>query len=173
MSVALPLGAPLRRAAPADAGRHLEVVRAERPARRVSGMAVACASVAGLLALLFVLAVLQTAIAQGQAHLDHVGAQTADRHAEAQALRLEVAQLESPERIIEEAESRLGMVEPQTVTFVPAADPSQPPTLAPTEPTPAPADPEQAAETEIPPADPAAVELEAASAPVPPSPDVP
>jgi hypothetical protein len=175
MSVALSVGAPLRRAAPADAGRHLEVVvaRPERAPRRVSGMAVACASVAGLLVLLFVLAVLQTAIAQGQAHLDHVGSQTAERHAEAQALRLEVAELESPERIIQEAEVRLGMVEPQAVTYVPAAYPSQPVTLAATEPVPAPADSEAQADTEIPPADPTAVDLEAAGDAGPPSTEVP
>jgi len=108
--------------------------------RRLTGLHVVCVAVAGVLALLFVLAVMQTAIAQGQAHLDDLGAQTSDAQAEAQALRLTVAQLESPERIISEAENRLGMVEPETISYVAPADPTQAVVPNPTPPAPTPAE---------------------------------
>jgi cell division protein FtsL len=146
------LAQPLRRqAAPAEAPRrHLDLVRPQRTtrtaeeqsrdARRVGVLAGGIA-VGGILALLFVLAVLQTALAQGQAHLDEVNAQTADRQAEAQALALQVAQLEAPERIIGEAEIRLGMVEPTEVIYVERADPSVPVPADPAAATTAPAVP--------------------------------
>jgi len=159
MSLALPVVAAPRRTPPSGGGRHLEVVREGRVTRRVSGMAVACASVGGLLVLLFVLAVLQTAIAQGQAHLDQVATQSVDLQAEAQARRLEVAQMESPERIISEAEARLGMVEPQVITYLQPADVDQPPAPVPVAPVYAAAAPEVEAGTEIPPADPSVAEV--------------
>jgi len=107
-------------------GRHLDLVRDEpatRP-RRWTPALVGGIAVGGVLALLFVLAVMHTAIAQGQAHLDDLDARASTRTAEAQELRLAVAQLESPERIITEAETRLGMVEPTTITYLETVDPS-------------------------------------------------
>jgi cell division protein FtsL len=123
--------APARRRAPEAPALRLVEAPTERAARRSTDQLTfaakaACATVAAFLVLLFVLAVLQTAIAQGQAHLDDLSAQTTDRQAEAQELRLTVAQLESPERIIGEAESRLGMVEPETVTYLAPVDATQP-----------------------------------------------
>jgi len=137
MSLALPVVAAPRRTPPSGGGRHLEVVREGRVTRRVSGMAVACASVGGLLVLLFVLAVLQTAIAQGQAHLDQVATQSVDLQAEA----------------------RLGMVEPQVITYLQPADVDQPPAPVPVAPVYAAAAPEVEAGTEIPPADPSVAEV--------------
>lgn len=124
--------APARRRDVA-ASPHLQVVRSapeegarRRPRPRITKVHVACTSVGGLLALLFVLAVMQTALAQGQARLDDLKAQTTDAQADAQQLRLTVAELESPARIVAEAQSRLGMVEPEAISFVPPVDPSEP-----------------------------------------------
>lgn len=164
MGVAAPLEAPLRRRGAPAPGAHLRVVREQERVRRVSGVAVACASVAGVLVLLFVLAVLQTAIAQGQAHLDDIRAQTSARQSEAQALRLEVAQLESPARIIGEAESRLGMVEPSSITYVQAVDPSEPLVVSPVPSAGAAGDPAPAGESASGDAD-ADVPVEPAEAP--------
>jgi cell division protein FtsL len=123
--------APARRRAPEAPPLRLVEAPDQRAARRSGNQLsraarAACATVAAFLVLLFVLAVLQTAIAQGQAHLDDVSAQTSDRQAQAQELRLTVAQLESPERIIGEAEQRLGMVEPDVVTYLAPVDATQP-----------------------------------------------
>jgi cell division protein FtsL len=135
MSASATLAPARRNAAPAAAPLlrvvHGGATQPEAERRGLTKAHVGCAAVAGVLALLFVLAVMQTAIAQGQAHLDDVSAQTTDRQAEAQELRLQVAQLESPERIIDEAQTRLGMVEPETITYVAPADPSQPVVAAP------------------------------------------
>lgn len=140
MSVATALRPAVRRG-PTAAEPHLTLVRDEprtSPARRSNRVVLGAVAVVGALGLLFVLAVLQTAITQGQAHLDRVEAQAAEREAEARALEFEVAQLEAPSRIIAEAEARLGLVEPDQVHYVEPVDPSAAST-SPAAPAPAPA----------------------------------
>jgi len=58
-------------------------------------------------------------LAQGQGPVDRLEAQVSAEQAENQRLRLDVATLESPSRIVAEARSRLGMVPPATVVYLP------------------------------------------------------
>lgn len=126
MSPALaPVTAPRRhpRHAPAPAAvprrDHLRLV--EPPARsprvtptaapRVSRRAALLIGGAVLFAVLFAVAVLQTQNVAGQMHLDRVQQDISDRQAQAQALRLEAAELAAPERIVSEAQ-RLGLSTP-------------------------------------------------------------
>ncbi len=64
-----------------------------------------------LFAVLFAVAVLQTQNVAGQMHLDRVQQDISDRQAQAQALRLEAAELAAPARIVSEAQ-RLGLATP-------------------------------------------------------------
>ena len=64
-----------------------------------------------LFVVLFAVAVLQTQNVAGQMHLDRVQQDISDRQAQAQALRLEAAELAAPARIVSEAE-RLGLSTP-------------------------------------------------------------
>lgn len=168
MSVATALRPAVRRA-PIEAEPHLTLVRDEPrtgSARRSNRVVLGAVAVIGALGLLFVLAVLQTAITQGQAHLDRVEAQAAEREAEARALEFEVAQLEAPSRIIAEAEARLGLVEPDQVHYVEPVDPSAAP-ATPAAPA-APAAPDESAPVPAPaPTTPDEVAAPAPATPVP------
>ena len=64
------------------------------------------------------LAAFQTLIAQGQASLDKLRTQTSDAQVAYSKLRLQVAQLESPSRIVSVAEQRLGLVAPDTIHYI-------------------------------------------------------
>lgn len=125
MSPALaPVTAPRRHPrhapAPAPASRpsHLRLVEPAPRTRptvvrkaKVNRRAALLIGTGVLFAVLFAVAVLQTQNVAGQMHLDRVQQEISDRQAEAQALRLEAAELAAPERIVTEAE-RLGMVAP-------------------------------------------------------------
>jgi cell division protein FtsL len=101
--------------------RHLEVVppRSRSPqtrrrrARLVAGAGVIVAFVA-----VFGLVGIHVLLAQGQFRLAHLQGQADDAQARYIRLRLEVAQLESPERIVAAAQERLGMVAPSSVTYL-------------------------------------------------------
>lgn len=71
-----------------------------------------------------------------QVHLDDLEHRVAEAQARHQALRLEVATLEAPDRVVSAARDRLGMVPPDTVTYLHPTVPAEP---AP-DPAPAPAD---------------------------------
>lgn len=76
---------------------------------------------AGLFALLFAVAVLQTVLVQGQLRLDDLQSDVAEGQVRLQDLRSDVAELDSPARIVEWAEGQ-GLVEPDAVqTVVPPA----------------------------------------------------
>lgn len=60
----------------------------------------------------------QVFVAQNQNRLDNVNQQFRAEQARYDNLRYQVAQLESPERIVAAAHDRLGMVEPGHVTYV-------------------------------------------------------
>ena len=82
-----------------------------------------------LFASLFGLAVFHTVLVQGQAQLDRLDARVASQEATAQELRLGVAELEAPSRIVAEAQDRLGMVSPAAITYLmPSPAPTTPPT---------------------------------------------
>ena len=113
---AAPAPAPARPARPA-----LRVVQpgelTPKVRRRRAGAA-AVLTIVVVFAGLFGLAVCQAIMAQNQMRLDRLDAEVADAQARYQRLRLRVAELESPERIVAAAQERLGMVPPSTVRYL-------------------------------------------------------
>jgi cell division protein FtsL len=67
---------------------------------------------------LFALAASQAILAQNQQRLDRLEDDVADAQARYQRLRLHVAELESPGRIVRAAQERLGMVPPPGTTYL-------------------------------------------------------
>lgn len=67
---------------------------------------------------LFGLAVFNVLIAQGQVRLNNVEDRANAQQDRYERLRLEVAQLESPERVVAAAQERLGMVPPPSVHYL-------------------------------------------------------
>jgi cell division protein FtsB len=76
-------------------------------------------------AVVFGLVGVHVLLAQNQFTLDRLNARSAVEEARYQRLRLQVDQLESPQRIVATAEGRLGMVAPPAVKYL---TPSRPPT---------------------------------------------
>ena len=89
--------------------RSTRVAPTTRP--RVSRRAALLIGGAVLFAVLFAVAVLQTQNVAGQMHLDRVQQDISDRQAQAQALRLDAAELAALARVVGEAE-RLGLATP-------------------------------------------------------------
>lgn len=113
------VAAPVR-VPPADR-RHLRVVSdarvvAARRRRRLRGMLVLTGVI--MAGSLFALAAFHAMLASGQADLDRIELQVSDAQARYEALRLQVAELEAPSRIVREAQERLGMVPPPGVTYL-------------------------------------------------------
>ena len=117
--------AAVPRPRPAERPNHLRVVApSERVRRRLTpGMAVLLT--AALFATLLAVAVAHTVLVEGQVHLDDLDAQLVAEQARYQELRTEVAQLESPARIVQAA-SEMGMVTPDDLRYLtpPAPDAS-------------------------------------------------
>jgi cell division protein FtsL len=96
--------------------RHLRVVQIDGRRFRLTpktgvGMTVA------LFGALFGVAVSHALLIEGQLELDRLDQQVATEQARYERLRLEVAELESPERILNDAQE-LGMVPPEDVTWL-------------------------------------------------------
>lgn len=114
-----PSPAPLRR--PAEVRPPgLHVVRAPEPARRARrararGLTVLAAFLA--VVTLFGVVAFHVLLTQGQLQLQHLQDRDAAALARNQELRLQVAELESPARIVAAAQ-QLGMVPPATVTYL-------------------------------------------------------
>lgn len=109
----------------------LEVAVRRRRARRLL-MVAGVVAIAALLALAGVNAVLVS----NQVRIDTLEQQVVDAQARHQALRLEVATLEAPQRVVSAATERLGMISPDTITYVqPAPEGTQPSVGEPTSPT--------------------------------------
>jgi cell division protein FtsB len=95
---------------------------------------------------LFAIAGAHTLIVQQQRHIDDVNGRIAEAEDRAEALEIELAELQSPERIVKEARDRLGMVQAPTPVYLqPKADddaraaevpPTTPPSTAPKATTP-------------------------------------
>jgi cell division protein FtsL len=85
-------------------------------------------------AVVFGLVGIHVMLAQNQFRLDRLNTRAADQEAQYQRLRLQVDQLEAPQRIVATAEGKLGMVPPAGVTYLtPSAPVSVPgPATAPT-----------------------------------------
>jgi cell division protein FtsL len=113
-----PKAAPARKEA---ARPPLRVVRAaelsargRRRRARLMGTAITLVVVGGL----FALAVFNVVLAQGQVRLNTIEDKANAQQDRYERLRLEVAQLESPERVVAAAQERLGMVPPATVHYL-------------------------------------------------------
>lgn len=74
---------------------------------------------------LFGVVVCHALLVPGQVRLDGVEVDVTEQQARYQALRLEVAELEAPGRIVAEAQDRLGMVSPETITYLTAVGPGR------------------------------------------------
>lgn len=118
---------------------HLRVLRPDETAaeadrrRLVQSLVVAGAVLAALC--VFGVVVFHVMLTQNQFRLDALQDQALERQAEYDRLRLQVAELESPDRIVADAQQRLGMVTAPKITYLaptvedtpggaaPAADP--------------------------------------------------
>ena len=142
---ARPAPAPLRRPPLRVVGPRELGPRARR--RRVRLVTVGAGALVS--ALLFGLVAFHVLIAQSQLQLGRMETQTSDAQARYDRLRLQVAQLSSPARIVAAAQERLGMVPPPGITYLSPAGPGAALRLpapaatkpAPTTPAPAPAGP--------------------------------
>jgi cell division protein FtsL len=67
---------------------------------------------------LFALAAFQTVLIRAQDQLDQLNEDVTAQEQRQRELALEVADLQSPERIAQVARDRMGMIAPHTVTFV-------------------------------------------------------
>jgi cell division protein FtsL len=112
----LPAAAPRPR--PAERPNHLRVVApSERVRRRRLTPAMAVLITAVVFATLLAVAVAHTVLVQGQVRLDKLDAQLVDEQSRYQELRTEVAELESPDRIVEAAKGQ-GMVIPDDLVYL-------------------------------------------------------
>jgi cell division protein FtsL len=106
---------------PAPGERRLRVVgqpgRSLLPARYRTRVLL-LAAVGAALAVAFALVYLHVLLAQRQFRLDRVNSQVQNQQITYQKLRLEVAQLASPENIISTAEGKLGMIPPGRVSYL-------------------------------------------------------
>lgn len=103
-------------------------LRVVDPGARSTSRARVATVFAGLLATagLFLVVCLHVLLTQGQADLDSLRARAEAESARNRRLRVQVAELESPSRIVSAARERLGMIPPATVVYLPAADPTRP-----------------------------------------------
>jgi len=110
--------APQRRPAPARVERpELRVV--ETPERdRLRPARVGTIAGALLFLALFGLAAFQTVLIRAQDRLDDLNRDVAEQTEISRQLELQLADLQSPERIAQDARDRLGMIAPHTVTFL-------------------------------------------------------
>jgi len=89
-------------------------VRGRRRRARVMTVVTLALVVAGL----FGLVASHVVLTQGQFRLQHLQARADESQARYERLRLQVARLESPERIVAAAQERLGMVPPAGVRYL-------------------------------------------------------
>lgn len=119
---------PVRPLRPAPAPRrHLRVVPDPETIRRrhlarVAAAILGFAVAAGLMAIVS----LHVMLAQGQVHVDHLEKQVSAQEQRQQQLRLEVAALEAPQRVVTVAGDRLGMVPVDQVRYLTPPPPPLP-----------------------------------------------
>lgn len=138
---AVPQLAPGRPPGDNSAPRRLRAVPAVRPSPRVGFLAFA--AMVMVFAILLAAAMAHSQLITGQRYLDHLGTRAARERSTADRLRLQVADLESPGRIVLAAQAQ-GMVLAQQTTWLravrPGETPPSPPVTAPA-PSTAPAGP--------------------------------
>lgn len=106
-----------RRATARSARPTLRVVDAPKP-ERLRAARVGTIAGALLFVALFGLAAFQTVLIRAQDRLDDLNHDVATQTELDEQLRLQLADLQSPERIAQVARDRLGMIAPHTVTFL-------------------------------------------------------
>jgi hypothetical protein len=112
-------------AAPQESRQHLRLIE-QRAARRANRRRLAFSlGIAGAAAVCLALVALHVLIAENQFRLDQLHDRATADQVAYEKLRLQVAQLEAPARIVSEAEGKFGMVQPGSVTYLPAIAPSQ------------------------------------------------
>jgi cell division protein FtsL len=84
--------------------------------RLVRQLAIVATVVAALC--LFGVVVFHVVMTQNQFRLDALRSDASESQAEYDRLRLQVSQLESPDRVVSDAQTRLGMITPPKVTYL-------------------------------------------------------
>jgi cell division protein FtsL len=117
--------APAPRPRPTERPNHLRVVAPSERARRRLTPAMAVLLTAAMFATLLAVAVAHTVLVEGQVRLDRLDSQLVEEQARYQELRTDVAELESPTRIVHTAQE-MGMVSPADLQYLqpPAPDAS-------------------------------------------------
>lgn len=136
-------GLPRWWSTPTVDGPDLRVVE-ERTSARPAATMLAALGLSILFIVLFGLAVFHTVLISAQSRLDRLDQRIAAEEARRDELRLEVAELESPVRIVETARDELGMVTPPEVVWLTPDGPRTVPA-----PVPDPADPADPADPEL------------------------
>ena len=109
--------APVPRPAPRHVRPHLELVQPPKPRRRLrTGPTFALGAMIAF-AIAFAVVALQVVLVQGQQRLDEVHDDIADQTDAYNQLRLDVAELEAPARIVSAA-TELGLVPPPEVVYL-------------------------------------------------------
>jgi cell division protein FtsL len=120
-------GEPARRDTPGTGSpRHLVVVEDPISGLRSGALRtrlLLLGAAIGAVVIAFSLVYLHVVMAQRQFRLDKLAAQVTQDQATYSRLRLQVAQLESPQQIIATAEGRLGMRQPANVTYLSPSTP--------------------------------------------------
>ena len=106
---------PARRLRTPPAPPRLRLVDPTADRRRRLTRALTIALVVAICAGLFAIVGLRVLLAQGQVQVDRLEAAAESQRAAQQRLRLTVAELEAPARIVADARARLGMVNPGVV----------------------------------------------------------
>ena len=104
---------------------------AERPPVRSAVGVASALAVFGFFATLLPLAAFHSGVVSGQFEFDRLQQRLEDGHKRSQVLRVEVARLESPGRILEVAGGRLGLVVPRERKFLFSVVPGNPLTVLP------------------------------------------
>jgi cell division protein FtsL len=101
-----------------DGPRHLRVVAPRRRLRMPSARILFLAGSGVVIAVAFGLVYLHVVMAQRQFQLDDLSTKLTQEQTQYQQYRVEVAELNSPARIIATAEGKLGMRQPASVTYL-------------------------------------------------------
>jgi cell division protein FtsL len=103
-----------------DAQRHLRLVERQRWLSSRRRQMLVATVIAGAAIVSLALVATHVLIAENQFRLDSLQQRASVQQERYEKLRLQVAQLEAPDRIVSLAEGRLHMVQPGTVTYLPA-----------------------------------------------------
>lgn len=112
---AVPFPAPAERPR-RRGGRHLKALPAQRHRRSTAVPVLVGAGV--VISCLFAVAVMHALLIGGQIRLDEMQQDVASETEAVERLRLQVAELEAPDRILDVAQERLGMQEPAEIGYV-------------------------------------------------------